>query len=100
MSRRRRRIPREILRYKDSRIFQQDAKRKLKPGQIVGPVEVGLEKDLLDKDEVAALCRGPKFCGRRVLDEERFLVECEKSYFKVRIEMNDLEGGEDPGAGN
>ena len=50
---------------------------------------VGLEETLLDDDEIAALCRGPKFCVRRVLDEERFLMECEKSCFKLRIDMYD-----------
>ena len=45
------------------------------------------------------LCRGPKFCVRRIMDEERYLVECEKSYFKVRLEMNDVDGTEDPGKG-
>ena len=30
---------------------------------------VGLEKDLLDKDKIAVLVRGPKFCVRRILNE-------------------------------
>ena len=58
---------------------------------------VGLEENLLSKEEIAVLCRGQTFCVRRILDEERFLVECEKSYFKVRLDMNDEEDIEDPG---
>ena len=45
--------------------------------------------------EIAALCRGPKYCVRRVLDEERFLMDCEKSCFKLRIEMYDNDIRED-----
>ena len=52
----------------------------LRPGQAVRPVVVGLEDKILDRDEMAALVRGPKFCVMRVLDEERYLIECEKSY--------------------
>ena len=44
------------------------------------------------------MVRGPKFCVRRVLNEERFLMECEKSYFKVRLEMLDSDL-EDTGGG-
>ena len=37
---------------------------------------------------------------RRILDEERYLVECEKSYFKLRLEMqDDGDEVEDPGGG-
>ena len=61
---------------------------------------VGLEDKLLDHDEIAALCRVPKFCVRRLLDEERFLMECEKSCFKLRIDMYDNNIVEDdPGGG-
>ena len=93
-------LPKELQRYKKAEIFQQRAKITFKPGQAIGPVVVGLEEDLLSKEEVAVLVRGPKFCVRRILDEERFLVECEKSYFKVRIDMQD-DGDEedDPGGG-
>ena len=65
----------------------------------IGPVVVGLEDGLLGDDEIAALWRGPKFCVRRVMSEERFLMECEKSYFKVRIDMHDDEEEDDPGGG-
>ena len=66
---------------------------------MIGPVMVGLEEKLLDQDEVAILIRGPKFCVRRILCEERYLVECEKSYFKVRLEMNYEDETEAPGGG-
>ena len=92
-------LPKELQRYRKAKIFSKDAKETFKPGQVIGTVMVGVEENLLDKDEIAMLCRGPKFCIRRALDEERFLVECEKSYFKVRLEMNDLEETEDPGGG-
>ena len=92
-------LPGELSRYKKVKVFQPEAKRTLKPGQAIGPMVVGLEEDLLGKDEIAALCRGPKFCVRRIMDEERFLVECEKSYFKVRLEMNDEDDTEEPGEG-
>ena len=59
------RLPSELSRYKKARVFQPDARKTLKPGQAIGPVVVGLEKDLLDKEEIAVLCRGPKFCVRR-----------------------------------
>ena len=93
-------LPKELLRYKKAKIFQPDAKTKLLPGQAIGPMMVGVEDDLLDKDEIAVLVRGPKFCVRRVLNEERFLMECEKSYFKLRIDMEDDDDEEDdPGGG-
>ena len=88
-------LPKELLRYKKVKIFQPDAKSKLVPGQAIGPMMVGVEDDLLDKDEIDALVRGPKFCVRRVLNEERFLMECEKSYFKLRIDMEDNDEEED-----
>ena len=68
---------------------------------MIGPMMVGLEEKLLDQDEVAILIRGPKFCVRRILCEERYLVECEKSYFKVRLDMEDDDDEEedDPGGG-
>ena len=71
------------------KVFRKDEGESYKPGKAIGPVVVGLEEKLLDDDEIAALCRGPKFCVRRVLDEERFLMECEKSCFKLRIDMYD-----------
>ena len=52
---------------------------------------VGLEDNLLDSDEVAILVRGPKFCCRRVLCKERFLVEMEKCYCKIRWSQRDVD---------
>ena len=93
-------LPPELQRYKRAKIFQPDAKDRLVPGEAIGPVTVGLEENLLDHDEVAILVRGPKFCVRRILDEERFLMECERSFFKVRIDMEDVdEEPDDPGGG-
>ena len=91
-------LPKELGRYKKAEIFQAEA-GKLKPGKTIGPVMVGLETKLLTEDEIAVLCRGPKFCVRRILSEERFMVECEKCYFKIRVEMRDEDEQEDPGGG-
>jgi hypothetical protein len=66
---------------------------------MIGPMMVGLEERLLDMDEVAILVRGPKFCVRRIMCEERYLVECEISYFKVRLDMEDDDSEEDDDAG-
>ena len=94
------RIPQELRRYKDVAVFKKDAGATFRPGTTVGPVTVGLEDGLLSEDEVAALCRGPKFCVRRVLDEETFMMNCEKSYFKLRLDMQDEDDPEDdPGGG-
>ena len=63
-------------------MFRKDDAKSYKSGVAIGTVVVGLEDGLLVEDEIDALCRGSKFCVRRVLDEERFLMECEKSYLK------------------
>ena len=91
-------LPKELGRYKKAKILQAEA-GGLKPGQIIGPVMVGLETNLLTEDEIAALYMGPKFCVRRILNEERFMVECEKCYFKIRLEMKDDDEQDDPGGG-
>jgi hypothetical protein len=88
-------IPKELDRYREAKIFQKDARRLFKPGEILGPVTVGLEEGLLDEDEVAVLRRGPKFCCRRIINKERFLVECEKSYCKIRWELRDKDSTDD-----
>ena len=94
------RLPPELKRYKKVKVFRKDAGESYKPGKAIGPVVVGLEDKLLDDDEIAVLCRGPKFCVRRVMDDERFLMECEKSCFKLRIDMYDDDIEEDdPGGG-
>ena len=60
-------LPKELHRYKDTKIFDKDARKAYKAGEVLGPVTVGLEHDLLDAEEVAILRRGPKFCCRRIL---------------------------------
>ena len=94
-------LPPELHRYKKAEVFQTSARMTLRPGQAVGPVVVGLENKLLDRDEIAALVRGPKFCVRRVLGDERYLIEFEKRYFKLRLDMkdDDEEEEDDPGGG-
>ena len=82
-------LPKELLRYKDAKIFDKDARKLFKPGVVMGPVTVGLEEGLLDEDEVAVLVRGPKFCCRRILCKERYLIEMEKCYCKIRWEERD-----------
>jgi hypothetical protein len=54
-------------------------------------VIVGENASLLSSDEVAILTRGPKFSVRRVLNKERFLVELEKAYIKIRWALRDAE---------
>ena len=88
-------LPKELERYRNAKIFQKEARRLFKPGEILGPVTVGLEEGLLDEDEVAVLRRGPKFCCRRIINKERFLVDCEKSYCKIRWELRDKDGTDD-----
>ena len=85
-------LPKELERYRDAKIFSQDASKVFKPGDIVGPVTVGLEENLLDSDEIAVLVRGPKFCCRRVLCKERYLIEMEKCYCKIRWSQRDKDG--------
>ena len=64
-------------------------KKNYVPGDVKGPVVVGGNTSLLNKDEVAVLTRGPKFTIRRALNRERFRVEAEKSYIKVRWTKRD-----------
>ena len=70
-------LPKELHRYKDAKVFSKDARKMFKPGEVMGPVTVGLEDNLLDVDEVAVLKRGPKFCCRRIMCRERFLIDME-----------------------
>ena len=77
-------LPKELARYKEAKVFSRDARLLFKPGEVMGPVTVGLEDGLLDQDEVAVLRRGPKFCCRRILSKERYLIEMEKCYCKIR----------------
>ena len=76
-------LPKLIARYEECRIFRQDG-GEFVTGEVRGPVIVGEDNTLLSNNEVAVLVRGPKFTVRRVLCKERFLVETEKSYIKVR----------------
>ena len=76
-------LPKELQRYKDAKIFDKDARKTFKAGEILGPVTVGLEHDLLDAEEVAILRRGPKFCYRWILCKERFLIDMEKCFCKI-----------------
>ena len=82
-------LPKELQRYKDAKIFDKDARKTFKAGEILGPVTVGLEHDLLDAEEVAILRRGPKFCCRRILCRERFLIDMEKCFCKIRWSKRD-----------
>ena len=84
-------LPKELNRYREARIFSKDATKVFKPGDMVGPITVGLEDNLLDGDEIAILVRGPKFCCRSVLCKERYLVEMEKCYCKIRWSQRDKD---------
>ena len=48
-------------------------------------------KNLLVLDEVAVLKRGPTFCCRRILCRERFLIDMEKCYCKIRWSERDKD---------
>ena len=54
-----------------------------------GPVVVGANTNLLSLAEVAILTRGPKFTVRRILCKERFLLEMEKCFVKLRWALKD-----------
>ena len=87
-------LPKELSRYKEAKVFSEEARLTFKPGEVMGPVTVGLEEGLLDQDEIAVLRRGPKFCCRRILSKERYLVEMEKCYCKIRWEERDRDPDE------
>ena len=84
-------LPPELKRYRQAAIFGKEAEDIFKPGEILGPVVVGKETKILSKDEVEVLKRGPKFCIRRVLSKEKYMVEQEKTYVKVRWSRRDEE---------
>ena len=82
-------LPAMLERYAKARIFDDDLAKEFKPGQELGPVIVGGNTSLLSPDEIAVLCRGPKFTIRRVLSKERFLIELEKAFVKIRWSKRD-----------
>jgi hypothetical protein len=82
-------LPPELERYKEAKIFSEQAEELFQPGQILGPVIVGGNTTLLSKEEAMVLAKGPKFTIRRVLSKEKFLVEMEKAYIKVRWSLKD-----------
>ena len=62
----------------------------------MGPVIVGGNKSLLSKEEVAVLAKGPNITIRRILSRERFLVELEKAFVKIRwTKRDDDDDGEE-----
>ena len=48
-------------------------------------------QEYLRSISVAVLRRGPKFCCRRILSKERYLIEMEKCYCKIRWEERDKD---------
>ena len=87
-------LPPELVRYKDAKIFSNEAEELFKPGQILGPVIVGGNTTLLSVEEAMVLAKGPKFTIRRVLSKEKFLVEMEKAFVKVRWSLKDEDDKE------
>ena len=87
-------LPPELRRYRQAAIFGKEAEDIFKPGEVLGPVVVGKETDILSMDEVEVLKKGPKFCIRRVLSKEKYMVEQEKTYVKVRWAKRDDEDEE------
>ena len=84
-------ISKELLRYKGAKIFSPEANKTFKPGEIIGPVTMGLEQWLFGVDEIAVLKRGPRFCVRRILCRERFMMEMEKCFCKIRLSKRDKD---------
>ena len=50
---------------------------------------VGGNGNLLSQEEVAILIRAPKYTIRRIMDKERFLLEMEKVFVKLRRALRD-----------
>ena len=84
-------LPEILARYKDAKLFNEVEAEEFRPGQVKGPVIVGEDTSLLKADEVAVLTRGPKFTVRRVLDKERFMLEMEKVFVKLRWALKDRD---------
>ena len=84
-------LPPVLKRYKSAKVFLDEYVGEFKPGEMMGPVIVGGNIHLLSKEEVAVLSRGPKFTIRRILSRERFLIELEKAFVKLRWELKDME---------
>ena len=82
-------LPQELKRYADAKVFKEEHDGDFVPGEVKGPVVVGGNISLLNQDEIAVLTRGPSFTIRRVLSRERFIVEIEKSYIKIRWTKQD-----------
>ena len=86
-------LPEILTRYKDAKVFCEEGSDVFKPGEVRGPVIVGKDTNLLKADEVAVLTRGRKFTVRRVLDRERFILEMEKVFVKLRWALKDRDLG-------
>ena len=84
-------LPEGLERYQNAKIFSDDHSGKFVPDKILGPVVVGGNLSLLSKEEVAVLARGPKFTIRRILSRERFLIELEKAFIKIRWSLQDQD---------
>ena len=84
-------MPEIVMRYKDAKIFSEVEVKEFVPGDAIGPVVVGEDTTLLSKDEITILIRGPKFTVRRVLDKERFILEMEKVFVKLRWALKDRD---------
>ena len=82
-------LPKILERYANCRIFQEAG--DFLAGEVLGPVIVGENVQLLSPEEIAVLMRGPKFTIRRVLSKERFMVEMEKAFVKIRWARRDDE---------
>ena len=84
-------LPDLLARYRESKVFRDEAEAGFKPGEVLGPVIVGEDTSLLSRGEVAILTRGPKFTIRRILDRERFILEMEKVFVKLRWALKDRD---------
>ena len=93
-------LPDGLERYKNAKIFSDEHAGEFVTGEVLGPVIVGGNTTLLSGDEVAALSRGPKFTIRRILSRERFLVELEKSFVKIRWSKRDEDDDEEESMDN
>ena len=84
-------LPVILKRYEKAEVFNDELKEKFVPGAVKGPVIVGGDENLLSKEEVAILIRGPKYTIRRILDKERFQLEMEKVFVKLRWALRDKD---------
>ena len=82
-------LPDLLVRYAGAKVFKNEYINNFVQGEVKGPVVAGANTNLLSLAEIAILTRGPKFTVRRILCKERFLLEMEKCFVKLRWALKD-----------